>query len=64
MEVSAEDAAEIEEAGRDLRQLARDIAAADASPGAFRRRMARSRRKQDPPRPPAETGITEEGATA
>ena len=64
VEVSAEDAAEIEEAGRDLRRMARDIAAADASPGAFRRRMARTRRKQDPPRPSADADTTEEGATA
>ncbi|MDP3892187.1 cyanophycinase [Nocardioides sp.] len=35
--------AELATAGRDLRQLARDIAAADASPGTFRRRMAGNR---------------------
>ena len=34
---------EMFEAGKDLRQLARDIAAADASPSALRRRMTRSR---------------------
>ena len=33
------EAAELEEAGRDLRQMARDIAAADASPSALRRRL-------------------------
>ena len=33
------EAAEIEEAGRDLRQMARDIAADDASPSALRRRL-------------------------
>jgi cyanophycinase len=38
------EAAEMEEAGRDLRQMARDIAAADASPGALRRRLLRARR--------------------
>jgi len=38
-------AADLAEAGQDLRDLARDIAAADASPGALRRRLARSRRR-------------------
>ncbi len=42
-EVDASEAAEIAEAGQDLKQLARDIAAADASPTALRRRLARSR---------------------
>ena len=37
------DFAAIAEAGQDLRQLARDIAAADASPTALRRRLARNR---------------------
>ncbi len=46
-EVSDEDAREIAEAEHDLRQMARDIAAADASPSALRRRLARTRRKQD-----------------
>ncbi len=41
--VDPEDAAELEEAQRDMRQLARDIAAADASPEALRRRLARTR---------------------
>jgi cyanophycinase len=41
--VDPEDAAEIEEAQHDMRQLARDIAAADASPQALRRRLARTR---------------------
>ncbi len=36
------------EAGRDLRQQARDIAAGDASPSTLRRRMARNRRTPDP----------------
>jgi cyanophycinase len=34
---------ELVEAGRDLRQMARDIAAADASPTTLRRRLRRSR---------------------
>jgi cyanophycinase len=41
------EAAEIEEAGRDLRQMARDIAASDASPSVLRRRLRRTR-KADP----------------
>jgi cyanophycinase len=43
-EVTAEDAAELADAAHDLRVMARDIAAADASPGALRRRLARKRR--------------------
>lgn len=43
----AEDA-ELAEAGRDLRQLARDVAAADASPSVLRRRLARRRRSRPP----------------
>jgi cyanophycinase len=39
------EAADLAEAGQDLRDLARDIAAADASPSALRRRLARSRKK-------------------
>ncbi|QIG45899.1 cyanophycinase [Nocardioides anomalus] len=38
------EAKELAEAGRDLSQMARDIAAADASPGALRRRLRRKRR--------------------
>jgi cyanophycinase len=45
-EVTAEDAAEIAEAEHDLRQMARDIAASDASPSALRRRLARTRKKR------------------
>jgi cyanophycinase len=41
--VDAEDAVELAEAQRDMRQMARDIAAADASPQALRRRMARKK---------------------
>ncbi len=45
--VDPAEAAEMTEAGRrDLRQLARDIAAADASPSALRRRLARRRPSQ------------------
>jgi len=43
------EAAEIAEAGKDLSQLARDIAADDVSPSALRRRRARSRRKPEHP---------------
>ena len=42
--VHPEEAAEIAEVGNDLRRLARDIAAADASPTSLKRRLARSRR--------------------
>jgi cyanophycinase len=41
------EAAEIEEAGRDLRQMARDIAAGDASPSVLRRRLRRTRTSSD-----------------
>lgn len=41
--VDSEDAEELAEASRDLRQLARDIAAADAAPAAIRRRLARKK---------------------
>jgi cyanophycinase len=46
--VDPEDAAELAEAQRDMRALARDIAAADASPSALRRRLARTRTKIRP----------------
>ncbi|UFN45337.1 cyanophycinase [Nocardioides okcheonensis] len=46
-EVDPEDAVELAEASRDLRQLARDIAAADAAPAAIRRRL-KLRRPQTP----------------
>ena len=48
------EAEEIAEAGRDLRQLARDIAAGDASPAQLRRRRARSGARHPglPGRPP------------
>jgi cyanophycinase len=43
------EAAEIEEAGHDLRQMARDIAAADASPSVLRRRLRRTRKTRTRP---------------
>ncbi len=46
--IDPEDAAELAEAQRDMQQLARDIAAADASPAALRRRLASRRSKIDP----------------
>jgi cyanophycinase len=57
-EVDASEAAEIAEAGRDLRQLARDIAAGDVSPTNLRRRLARNRRRvtPTPEAPPASDG--------
>jgi cyanophycinase len=42
--VDDSEAEEIAEAGRDLRRLARDIAAGDVSPSNLRRRLARARR--------------------
>jgi cyanophycinase len=47
------EAKEIEEAGHDLRRMAQDIAAADASPGTLRRRLRRRRRN------PADTATTD-----
>jgi cyanophycinase len=41
------EAAEMAEAGRDLRQMARDIAAGDASPSVLRRRLRRTRKSSD-----------------
>jgi cyanophycinase len=59
-EVDDTEAAEIAEAGRDLRQLARDIAAGDVSPTNLRRRLARNRRRVTaspaPEAPPASNG--------
>jgi len=52
-EIADDDAAELAAAERDLVKMARDIAAADASPGALRRRLARNRR-----RPPTEQART------
>ena len=53
--VALEEAASFAEASHDLRQMARDIAAADASPTALRRRLARSRK---PSTPAAPDGVT------
>ena len=50
--VDPADAEDLAAAGSDLRRLARDIAASDASPGSLKRRLARSRR-------PGQTGATE-----
>jgi cyanophycinase len=62
-EVDDAEAAEIAEAGRDLRQLARDIAAGDVSPTNLRRRLARNRRRvtasPTPEAPPASDGADE-----
>jgi cyanophycinase len=44
IDVDPLEAAELAEAGHDLRQMARDIAAADASPGALKRRLRRTRK--------------------
>ncbi len=46
--VDPEDAKDLAAAGHDLRQQARDIAAADASPTSLKRRMARNRRREQP----------------
>ena len=43
------EAAEIAEAGQDLRQMARDIAAGDASPSVLRRRLRRTRKRHTRP---------------
>jgi cyanophycinase len=43
--IDATEVAELAEAGHDLRQMARDIAAADASPSVLRRRLARKGKK-------------------
>ena len=45
------EAAEIEEGRHDLRAMARDIAAGDASPSALRRRLSRTRRSGRPAAP-------------
>jgi cyanophycinase len=56
--VDAAEAAEIAEAGKDLRRLARDIAAGDVSPTNLRRRLARTRRKSGPPPAPEQDGAS------
>lgn len=55
-EVDDSEAAEIAEAGRDLRQLARDIAAGDVSPTNLRRRLSRNRRRVTASPTPASDG--------
>ncbi len=47
-DIDESEADEIAEAGADLRGLARDIAAGDASPSALRRRLARSSKRATP----------------
>jgi len=47
--IAPEDAAELAEAQHDMRQLARDIAASDASPATLRRRQARTRKQPTAP---------------
>jgi cyanophycinase len=55
--VDETEAAEIAEAGRDLRQMARDIAAGDVSPTNLRRRLTRNRKRLSlPTTPPATDG--------
>jgi len=56
--VDPEDAAEIIEAQRDMRQMARDIAASDKSPAALRRRLARTRASSRARRLSAPRGTT------
>lgn len=56
--VDLEEAAEIAVASHDLRRMARDIAAADASPQALRRRMARTRKSTPPPSAPQDGATT------
>lgn len=58
--VDPEDVRELTEAGHDLRRMARDIAAADASPSALRRRLARTRRRK--PRTHVEHDPDQDGA--
>ena len=50
-QIDPEDAAELAEAQHDMRQLARDIAASDASPATLRRRQARARKQTAAPHP-------------
>lgn len=51
-----DEAAEIAEAGRDLRKLARDIAAGDVSPSVLRRRTARAKKKKSAQRAAEQEG--------
>ena len=54
--VAAEDAAEIAEAQRDMRQVAADIAAGDISPSTLRRRQSRTRTRSHPTRQDGDAG--------
>lgn len=56
--VDPDEAAEIAEAGSDLRRLARDIAAGDVSPSNLRRRLARSRKKPQTTPDPQQDGAS------
>lgn len=56
--VTPAEAAELVEAGQDLRRLARDIAAGDASPSVLKRRLSRTRRK------PGSLDESQDGASA
>ncbi len=58
------EAAEMASASHDLRNLARDIAAADASPGALRRRLARTRRRPASEPVPAQPAPDQDGSPA
>ena len=58
------EAAEMAVASHDLRNLARDIAAADASPGALRRRLARTRRRPTSEPVPAQPAPDQDGSPA
>jgi cyanophycinase len=59
-QVDPEDVRELAEAGHDLRRMARDIAAADASPSALRRRLARTGKRK--PRTHLEHDSNQDGA--
>ena len=61
--VDPAEAADLAEAGQDLRDLARDIAAADASPGALRRRLARSRKRPAPGHQSDPHGTEQDGSS-
>ncbi len=53
--IDPEEADELAAASRDLRQLARDIAAADATPAAIRRRLAAKKKSRSRPGTPTTT---------
>lgn len=59
--VDPSEAAELAEASHDMRQMARDIAAGDASPSVLRRRLARTRKRR--PEPDLEPDIDPDGAS-